>query len=135
MLIYADGSALSRALTGDVESASWLRWSSQHADEIVTSPLGINELRRAAALMDVVARQKARDIAESVTVVRFFDRSLEQATLSAGVLPPFKAIHLGIAMAHPDVGALATYDHLLAQVAALQGVKVIAPGRPPHWWL
>lgn len=135
MLIYADGSALSRALTSEPESVSWLRWAQTHADQLVTSPLGLTELRRAADPLGLTARQKARDMAESLTVVRFFDRSLEFATLSAGVLPPFKAIHLGIAMAHPEVGAIATYDQLLAQVASLQKVTVIAPGRPPLWWL
>lgn len=135
MLIYADGSALSRALASDAESASWMRWADAHADQLVTSPLGVTELRRAADPLGPVARQKARSLAESITVVRFFDRSLEAATLSSSVLPPFKAIHLGIAMAHPEVGAIATYDELLAQVAALQKVTVITPGRPPYWWL
>jgi len=135
MLIYADGSALSRALASDAESASWMRWADAHADQLVTSPLGLTELRRAADPLGPVARQKARDVADAITVVRFFDRSLEAATLSASVLPPFKAIHLGIAMAHPEVGAIATYDALLAQVAGLQKVKVITPGRPSYWWL
>ncbi len=135
MLYYADGSALSRSLTGDAESASWLRWADGHAGQIITSPLGISELRRAAALLGHVERQKAREIAEQVTVVRFFDRSLESATESASVLPAFTAMHLGIAMAHPDVAGLATYDRLLAQVAALHKVTVISPGRPPYWWL
>jgi predicted nucleic acid-binding protein len=135
MLYYADGSALSRALASDAESVSWMRWADAHADQIVTSPLGLTELRRAADPLGPTARDAARQMAATLTVIRFFDRSLEYATLSAGVLPPFKAIHLGIAMAHPEVGAIATYDELLAQVASLQKVKVVTPGRPPHWWL
>ena len=134
MLTYADGSALSRALATGPEAASWLRWADEHAGELVTSPLGLTELRRAAAPLGPVARAKAHDVAEAVTVVRFFDQSLESAAMASSVLPPFQAIHLGIAVAHPDVGALATYDVLLARVAEIYGLAVVSPGRPPGWY-
>lgn len=135
MLIYADGSALSRSLTGDVESASWLRWADGHMDALVTSPLGLVELRRAADPLGVVARQKARDLADRITVVRFFDQSLKSAAMTTTVLPPFAAIHLGIAAAHPDVEVLATYDAVLARVARIHGLAVVSPGRPDLWWV
>jgi predicted nucleic acid-binding protein len=135
MLIYADGSALSQALRSDSESASWMQWADAHADQIVTSPLGISELRRAADPLDLVARQKARAVAESVTVLRFFDQSLRSASFASSVLPPFAAIHLGMAVAHPEVGGIATYDQQLARVAALHRLEVITPGRPPGWWM
>lgn len=133
-MIYADGSALSRALVAGVEAASWLRWSSEHADEIVTSPLGLTELRRAAFPLGPVARAQAHAIAERVEVVRFFDQSLESAAMASSVLPPFQAIHLGIAVAHPEVDALATYDVLLARVAAIYALDVVSPGRADAWW-
>src|SRR5665647_1292256 len=135
MLIYADGSALSRSLTGDAESASWLRWATEHADEIVTSPLALTEVRRVADPLGPVAREKARALARSVTVIRFSDQSLRSATVAASVLPPFAAIHLGIALTRVEIGAIATYDKLLAQVAALHQLAVVAPGRPSNWWL
>lgn len=132
MLTYADGSALGRALAPGPEAASWLRWSSQH--EVVTSPLGLTELRRIAQGMDPVAREKARRIADEVTVVRFFDQSLKSAAMASSVLTPFGAIHLGIAVAHPDVGRIATYDPLLAKVAVIYGLEVVSPGWPDRWW-
>jgi predicted nucleic acid-binding protein len=134
MLIYADGSALSRSVTDDPESPAWREWFAEHADDVVTSPLGLSELRRAAAPLGLEARERAREIAAAVSVVRFFDQALGTASMTASVLPPFKAIHLGVAMAHADVGAVVTYDAELAQVAILHGVRVLAPGRDAEWW-
>ena len=134
MLIYADGSALSRSLVTGPESASWMRWADEHADALVTSPLGLTELKRAASGLDAVARAKAHTLASQITVVRFSDQSLESAAMASTVLPSFKAIHLGIAVAHPDVDAIATYDALLARVGIIYGLAIVSPGRPDGWW-
>ena len=134
MLIYADGSALSRFLASEPESPDWLRWAEDHADQIVTSPLGLTELRRAADQLDSEARQAAHSLAGTITVVRIFDQSLKPAALATSVLSPFAALHLGIAVAHPGVHTVATYDITLAQVATLHRLKVISPGRPDGWW-
>ena len=134
MLIYADGSALSRSLATGPEAASWLRWADQNAVFLVTSPLGLTELRRAADGLDSVARSKAHSIAGSITVVRFSDQSLKSAAMASTVLPPFAAIHLGIAVAHPDVDGVATYDALLARVSVIYGLSVVSPGRVDGWW-
>ena len=133
-MIYADGSALSHALAPGAEAASWLRFAAERAAELVTSPLGLTELRRAAFLLGPVAREQARRIADEVEVVRFFDQSLESAAMASSVLPPFQAIHLGIAVAHPEVDTLATYDVLLARVAAIYALDVVSPGRADGWW-
>jgi len=50
------------------------------------------------------------------------------------VLPPFTALHIGAAMAHADVVAVATYETQLARVAALHGFPVVSPGMVPFWW-
>lgn len=134
MLIYADGSALSRWLRTDTESASWCRWADRNAEHLVTSPLGVTELRRAVDPLDTVARDKVRALVDRLTVVRFFDQSLKSAAMASSVLDPFAAIHLGIAAAHPDVDRVATYDALLARVAVIHGLEVVTPGRPDDWW-
>ncbi|MCU1431326.1 MAG: hypothetical protein JWP95_431 [Actinotalea sp.] len=134
MLIYADGSALSRALTAGQESASWLRWSAENLDRLVTSPLGLTELRRVAAPLGAVARAQAHQVASRIAVVRFFDQSLRSAAMASTVLPPFQAIHLGMAVAHPDVDTVATYDPLLARVVVIYGLTVATPGRADGWW-
>ena len=50
------------------------------------------------------------------------------------MLPPFIALHLGAALAHPGVGGVATYDLQLAQASALHGLTVVSPGWPAAWW-
>ena len=144
MLIYADGSALSRSVVGGpggpdepelaAEVAAWRSWFTEHSGDVVTSPLGITELRRAADPYGRAARDRARDLADSLTVVRFYDSALGSASMAHSVLPPFAAIHWGIATTHAEVGAIATYDPKLAQVAVLHGVEVVAPGRAAGWW-
>lgn len=133
-LTYADGSALSQVLSTSPDAVSWMRWAEQHADVLVTSPLGISELRRAAQGRDAVARTKAHEVVERMTVVRFFDQAFEPASMVTAVLDPFRAMHLGVAVAHPDVEAIATYDVLLARVAALHDLEVVTPGRAAGWW-
>jgi predicted nucleic acid-binding protein len=132
--VYADGSALSRYLDGAPCRAQWLAWTAQHEDELITTPLGLTELRRIAQPRGVEATVVARDVEERVEVVRFSDQTLRAATKVSGVLPPFTALHLGVALAHPDVGGVATYDLELAQVCALHGLTVVSPGWPAHWW-
>lgn len=134
MLVYADGSALRRAVTDEAEAPAWREWFAAHAADVVTSPLGVSELRRAADPLGSEARELARELAASLTVVRFFDQALGSASMASSVLPPFAAIHLGVAMAHADVEAIATYDARLAQVAILHGMRVLAPGCGPDWW-
>ncbi len=134
MLIYADGSALSRWLGTDAESASWSGWADENAERLVTSPLGITELRRAVPPADTAARDKVRDLIDRLEVVRFFDQSLKSAAMASSVLSPFGAIHLGIAVAHPDVEQMATYDAVLARVAVIHGLDVVTPGRADDWW-
>ena len=133
-LTYADGSALSRALTPGPESASWLRWSHGQGADLVTSPLGLTELRRAADPLGPVARAQGARIADEIRVIRFSDQAIDTASLAAGVLSPFQALHLGLCVAEPEVAALATYDVVLARVAAIYEVAVVAPGMPDDWF-
>ena len=132
--VYADGSALSRYLHGAPCRAQWLAWASTHEGELITTPLGLTELRRIARPHGVEASGIARDVEDRVEVVRFSDQTLRAATKVSGVLSPFLALHLGVALAHPGIRCVATYDVQLAQVAALHGLTVVSPGWPPDWW-
>lgn len=132
--VYADGTALSRYLAGAPCRAEWLAWTAAHEPDLLTTPLGMTELRRTARPRGVEAHGVAHDVAERVEVVRFSDQTLRAATRVAGVLPPFVALHAGAAIAHPDVRAVATYDLQLARVAALYALDVVSPGLPARWW-
>ena len=132
--VYADGSALAQYVDGSSSHADWLDWAKDHEDELITTPLGLTELRRIALPAGVEARGVARAVESRVTVVRFSDQTLRAATKVSGVLPPFTALHIGAALAHPGVVAVATYETQLARVAALHGLLVVSPGRAPFWW-
>ncbi|MDM7830307.1 PIN domain-containing protein [Cellulomonas edaphi] len=132
--IYADGSALSRYLPGAPHGQQWTTWADEHLARLVTSPLGITELRGIARMRGGEAPAIAADVAFRVPVARFSDQAVRKATDVSGVLLPFVALHVGIALADPDVDAVATYDVHLARVAALYGLTVVTPGRVPRWW-
>ncbi len=132
--VYVDGSALSRYLVGAPSRDAWLVWAAAHEDRLVTTFLGVSELRRVARPRGVEAHGVAHDVTDRVEVVRFSDQSLHAAARVAAVLPSFVALHVGAAVAHPQVGAVATYDVQLAQVAVLHGLEVVSPGWPAAWW-
>ncbi len=132
--VYADGSALSRYLDGAPCGPQWLAWAADHESRLVTTPLSLTELRRVARPRGVEATGVAHDVQERVEVVRFSDQTLKAATKVSGVLAPFLALHLGAALAHPGVVAVATYDVELARVSALHGLDVVSPGWPARWW-
>jgi predicted nucleic acid-binding protein len=132
--IYVDGSALCRYLLDTDEAADWRVWAALREPSFLTSPLASTELRRVADRGGPALRAIAHDVAERLEIVRFSDQALEWATRVTSVLSPFGALHLGIAVAHPDVTTVATYDARLAAVAVLHGLEVVAPGRHAGWW-
>lgn len=132
--VYADGSALSRYLDGAPCRTQWLTWVADHEAQLITTSLGMTELRRIARPRGVEATGVAHDVEERVEVIRFSDQTLRAATKVSGVLPPFIALHIGAALSHPDVAGVATYDVQLAQVSALHGLDVVSPGWPARWW-
>jgi predicted nucleic acid-binding protein len=132
--VYADGSALSRYLRGAPCRDAWLAWARTHEGRLLTTVLGVSELRRVARPRGVQAHGVAHDVTDRLEVVRFSDQSLHAAATVSNVLPSFVALHVGAAVAHAEVGTVATYDVRLAQVAALHGLDVVSPGWPDRWW-
>lgn len=135
MRVYADGSALVRYLSREQYADDWQRWAAGHEPDLLVTSLSLSELRAAAALEPTDVRALVHEVAERLVVVRYFDQALRLASMTTGVLSPFAALHLGVAVAHPDVTVFATYDARLAQVAALHGLDIVTPGCPPNWWI
>lgn len=79
-------------------------------------------------------RTRAHEVIDQIEEVRYSDQALQVASLTTGVLSPFGALHLGIAVAHPDIEEITTYDLRLAQVASMHSLVVISPGLPNRWW-
>jgi len=134
MLVYVDGSALSRYLVDLPGSEEWRAWAAAHESSFVTNPLGLTELRRVADRLDPAGRARAHAVSERIAVIRFSDQALTTAAMARAVLSPFASLHLGTAVSHPDISTVATYDGLLARVAAIYGLSVASPGRQDHWW-
>jgi len=132
--VYLDGSALSRYLVDLPESPEWRRWAPAHQGVLVTTPLGLTELRLVANHHDFAARARAHEVSQRVAVLRFSDQAVATAVMARAVLSPFNSLHLGTAVSHPDIGCVATYDALLARVATIYGLSVCTPGRPERWW-
>ena len=114
MAVYVDGSALSRFFLDVPHAAEWREWAGDRVLELRRSELGVVELRRVTAHLDHSARVVADALIELIREVRFSDQALARAATVEGRLAPFAALHFGVAVAEPDVDAIATYDALLA---------------------
>lgn len=134
MRVYADGSALLRYLPGVPQSDDWRAWAARRAPDLLISSLSASELRAAAAMQPPDVRARAHDVIDRIDEVRYFDQAIKVASMTTGVLSPFGALHLGIAVAHPDIEEITTYDLRLAQVAAMHSLVVVSPGLPNRWW-
>ena len=136
-VIYLDGSALVRFLPGVRYYDEWVAWALPRLAELVTTQLGLTELRQAAELYPRETKAQAFDIVEQVKArvpsIRFSDANVSVSTHAAAVLKPFAALHIGAAVTHPDVDTVATYDAELARVAVLYQLKVVTPGMPEGW--
>ncbi|MGO1317903.1 MAG: hypothetical protein ACTMIR_12830 [Cellulomonadaceae bacterium] len=134
-MIYADGSALRRSVAQDPEAPAWRTWLNENAANVVVSEGGLVELRRAADARDGAARQAAHVLVRELRVARIPDRAVDLATRLEPVLGFLGALHIGVAVAEPDVDGFVTYDRDVARVARMHGLTVLSPGRPDAWWL
>jgi hypothetical protein len=50
-------------------------------------------------------------------------------------VPPYAALHVGIAAAHEDISAVVTYNHDVATASRLYGLDVVSPGWDPNWYV
>lgn len=132
--VYADGSALVRYLPGAEHAEDWRGWAAEHEPELLVTSLSVSELRAAAAEQPTDVRVLALEIGARFEVVRYFDQALKVASMSTAVLSPFAALHLGVAVSHPEITAYATYDRRLAQVASIHGLRIVSPGLADRWW-
>lgn len=136
-VIYVDGTALQRFLPGVACYEDWMRWAMPQLSNIVTTQLGLTEVRQIVELYPREAKAEAYDIVEKikthVALIRFSDTNVQVSSHAAAVLAPFPALHLGAAVAHPAVDTIATYDIELARAAELYELKVVTPGMPAGW--
>ncbi len=130
--VYADGSALVQYLPGAPFGEAWAAWARDR--RLVTSQVGVTELHGIAWPSGPAARDVADEVEARIEVLRFSDRALQVASHVSSALSSFVALHVGTAVAEPDVETVATYHRELAQVARLYGLAVVTPGWPDRWW-
>lgn len=137
-MIYVDGTGLCRFLPGVRFFDEFNDFTVPRLAELATTQLGFTELRQAAELYPRETKTRAFEVLEmvrgSIPVIRFSEHTVSVSTHASAVLKPFAALHLGAAVAHPDVTALLTYDAELARVAELYELQVLSPGLMPGWY-
>ena len=126
-VVYADASALVKLVVPEAESVPMLRWYVE-AERVVTSRVGVVELRRAAARY----RHDAgglRSLLASVEVFELDTRVADRAaSTDPALLRALDAIHLATALELGDgLGAFITYDARLAEAARAAGLPVVMP--------
>lgn len=136
-MIYVDGSALEQFLPRAVHFEAWTAWAVPRINDLVTTQVGMTELRHTAELLPRDARQQAFDMIEQVKqrlrVERMSEDWMPVSGFAASVLKPFAALQLGAAVGMEGVDAIATYDADLARAAELYRLAVVTPGMPRGW--
>ena len=122
-----------RSVTAD--ALAWRIWLREHEDDVAVTEIGLTQLRRAADPLGAQARDSVRNLAARLTVLRVPDQAMSIATLTAPVLKPFGALHLGLAVVHRDITTLVTYERDVARLARMYAVDVVTPGRADAWWV
>ena len=126
-LAYMDTSAIAKLILDEPGSAEMARWYIE-SERIVTSRVGIVEMRRVAA-------RHAHDVAHLEVVLRSvetleLDAPVARAAAAVGpaALRTLDAIHLASAIALlPEIDAFVTYDDRLADAARGLGLPVVRP--------
>ena len=132
--VYVDGSALSRYLPAAPEARAWGAWAGTHEPALVVSQVSVLEARVTAGMLGVDAHLAVLGALTRLPRMRLSDQALRRAVLLPDGLGVFAALHVGAALAHVDVTAIATYDAATARTAAGEGLDVVSPGRPERWW-
>ncbi|WP_130866549.1 type II toxin-antitoxin system VapC family toxin [Acidipropionibacterium timonense] len=124
--VYVDTSALAALIIDQPHSEALALWLDRADIEPVSSDLLETELRR-VAMREGVDQGFVSEVLDHVSLA-VLDRAAFRA---AGLLPmphlrTLDALHLEAAL-RLEVDAILTYDHRLAEAAAVVGLQVIAP--------
>jgi len=145
---YADGSALRLSVVGPdypflpgedpgpaEHAEAWRAWLVEHADDVAVTEMGLSAAKSAAIPLGWEARDAVRELGETLTVLRIPDQAFPVAAMVAGVVPSVDAVHLGVAVADPEITTFVTYARQTAQLARMYGLDVLTPGLPDAWWV
>lgn len=131
MSYYLDTSALVKLVAPEPGSDELRRWIEARSDALVTSDLARTELFRAVRRVRPDQAPLARQVMDTLTVLRMDTGVFEEAArLDPPGLRSLDALHLAAAlMLEDDLQGVVTYDERLAEATRLVGFLVLAPGR------
>ena len=126
-MLYLDTSATAKLLLEEPESAALGEFLRSAGTPLLTSRVGIIELRRIGRRSGAGA-DRADALAATLAVVEL-DETIERTALTVDpALRTLDAIHLATAVAASDsVAGFVCYDARLAAAAASLGLTVVAP--------
>lgn len=130
-LLYVDTSAVVKLLLAEEESDALAEFLRSADGALVTSRIGVVELRRVAR-RGGANPDRADALAASLAVIEL-DQTVEQIAVKLDPdLRALDALHLASALATGDaLRGFVSYDARLASAATREGLAVVAPGRPP----
>ena len=126
---YLDTSAVVKLLVREGETVALRRWLRRRPRRVASALLGVELIRaaRRAGVPKLVV--EARRLLGGITLVGLDTALLDRAAeLQPGHLRTLDAIHLATALSlGPELDAVVTYDHRMAEAAATLGLVVAAP--------
>ena len=131
MAFYLDTSALVKLVAPEPESDALREWLAGWTETLVTSDLARTELLRAVRRARPESVAMARQVLDSLTVLRMETGVFEEAArLEPPRLRSLDALHLAAALVlEDDLLGVVTYDDRLAEATRLLGFAALAPGR------
>ncbi|MFK5634043.1 type II toxin-antitoxin system VapC family toxin [Ornithinimicrobium sp. LYQ103] len=131
MAYYLDTSALVKLVAPEPESDELREWLEARDDSLVTSDLARTELFRAVRRVRPESAPLARQVLDTLTVLRLETGVFEEAArLEPPGLRSLDALHLAAAlMLEDDLLGVVTYDERLAEATLLLGFSALAPGQ------
>lgn len=127
-MIYLDSSATLKLVREEAESVALTGFLEGVDDTLVTSRVGIVELRRVAR-RGGASTDRADAIAGTFEIIELDADVESHAVTLAPELRALDAIHLASALASRELlRGFVCYDHRLAGAARREGLPVIAPG-------
>lgn len=129
MACYLDTSALAKLVVAEAETEALSVWLSERDRDPVSCDLARTELFRAVRRVAPDRVGRARDVLDSITLIAVPSSLFEHAArLEPSSLRTLDAIHLAAALElGDDLEFLVTYDGRLANSAAANGARVVAP--------
>lgn len=129
-MLYVDTSAAIKLLLAEDESDALAAFLQGAENALVTSRVGVLELRRVARRGGASA-DRAEALAATLTVIELDALVEELAVKLDPDLRALDAIHLASALATGDaLRKFVCYDTRLARAATREGLPVVSPGRP-----